>query len=32
MMVIFFILVWQFLPETMGISLEELQKRLGIED
>jgi MFS family permease len=32
MMVIFFILVWMFLPETMGISLEELQKRLGIED
>jgi sugar porter (SP) family MFS transporter len=32
MMVIFFVLLWQFLPETMGISLEELQKRLGIED
>jgi len=32
MMVIFFILLWRFLPETMGISLEELQKRLGIED
>ncbi len=30
MMVIQFFLVWKFLPETKGISLEELQKRLGV--
>jgi hypothetical protein len=30
MMVAQFILVAKFLPETKGISLEELQKRLGI--
>ena len=29
MMVLQFVLVWRFLPETKGASLEELQKRLG---
>ena len=32
MMVLQFMLVLRFLPETKGISLEELQKRLGVED
>jgi MFS transporter, SP family, xylose:H+ symportor len=32
MMVLQFVLVLQFLPETKGISLEELQKRLGVVD
>jgi sugar porter (SP) family MFS transporter len=32
MMVLQFILVWKFLPETKGVSLEELQKRLGVQD
>jgi sugar porter (SP) family MFS transporter len=31
MMVAQFVLVWKFLPETKGVSLEELQKRLGVE-
>lgn len=31
MMVLQFMLVLKFLPETKGISLEELQKRLGVE-
>jgi sugar porter (SP) family MFS transporter len=31
MMVLQFVLVWMFLPETKGISLEEIQHRLGIE-
>ena len=30
MMVVQFFLVWKFLPETKGVSLEELQKRLGV--
>jgi SP family xylose:H+ symportor-like MFS transporter len=32
MMVLQFVLVAKFLPETKGVSLEELQKRLGVED
>jgi sugar porter (SP) family MFS transporter len=32
MMVVQFVLVWKYLPETKGASLEELQKRLGVED
>jgi len=32
MMVVQFVLVWKYLPETKGVSLEELQKRLGVED
>jgi SP family xylose:H+ symportor-like MFS transporter len=32
MMVLQFILVWKFLPETKGVSLEELQKRLGVKE
>jgi len=32
MMVLQFFLVLKFLPETKGISLEELQKRLGVVD
>ena len=32
MMVLQFVLVLKFLPETKGVSLEELQKRLGVED
>jgi MFS family permease len=32
MMVLQFILVWKFLPETKGLSLEELQKRLGVKE
>ena len=32
MMVLQFFLVWRFLPETKGISLEALQKRLGVAD
>jgi hypothetical protein len=32
MMVLQFFLVLAFLPETKGISLEELQKRLGVAD
>jgi len=32
MMVLQLILVWKYLPETKGISLEALQKRLGIAD
>ncbi len=32
MMVLQFILVLKFLPETKGVSLEELQKRLGVVD
>ena len=31
MMVLQFVLVWMFLPETKGISLEQIQHRLGIE-
>jgi hypothetical protein len=30
MMVLQFVLVLRYLPETKGISLEELQKRLGV--
>lgn len=32
MMVLQFVLVLAFLPETKGVSLEELQKRLGVAD
>ena len=32
MMVLQFFLVLKFLPETKGVSLEELQKRLGVKD
>jgi len=32
MMVVQFVLVLKYLPETKGVSLEELQKRLGAED
>jgi len=32
MMVVQFVLVWKYPPETKGVSLEELQKRLGVED
>jgi SP family xylose:H+ symportor-like MFS transporter len=32
MMVLQFILVWKFLPETKGVSLEKLQKQLGVQD
>ena len=32
MMVLQFFLVWIFLPETKGVSLEELQRRLKIEE
>jgi hypothetical protein len=32
MMVVQFVLVLKFLPETKGVSLEELQKRLGVTD
>jgi SP family xylose:H+ symportor-like MFS transporter len=31
MMVLQFILVWMFLPETKGMSLEQIQHRLGID-
>lgn len=31
MMVLQFVLVWRFLPETKGVSLEEIQRTLGIE-
>jgi len=31
MMVVQFVLVWRFLPETKGVSLEEIQRTLGIE-
>jgi sugar porter (SP) family MFS transporter len=31
MMALQFVLVWVFLPETKGVSLEEIQRRLGIE-
>ena len=30
MMVLQFFMVWKFLPETKGVSLEEIQKKLGI--
>lgn len=32
MMVLQFVLVWKYLPETKGVSLEELQKQLGVQD
>jgi len=32
MMVLQFILVWIYLPETKGASLEEIQRRLGAGD
>ncbi len=32
MMVLQFVLVRKYLPETKGVSLEQLQKRLGVED
>ena len=32
MMVLQFILVWKYLPETKGVSLEELQRQLGVQD
>jgi MFS transporter, SP family, xylose:H+ symportor len=32
MMVLQFVLVFKYLPETKGVSLEELQKRLGVTD
>lgn len=31
MMLLQFVLVWRFLPESKGISLEEMQRHLGIE-
>ena len=31
MMVRQFVLVWRFLPETKGVSLEQIQRTLGIE-
>lgn len=31
MMVLQLVLVWKFLPETKGVSLEEMQRHLGIE-
>ena len=31
MMVLQFVLVWRFLPETKGVSLEQIQRTLGIE-
>jgi sugar porter (SP) family MFS transporter len=31
MMVLQFVLVWRFLPETKGVSLEQIQRKLGIE-
>lgn len=31
MMALQFVMVWLFLPETKGVSLEEIQRRLGIE-
>jgi hypothetical protein len=31
-MVLQFFMVLKFLPETKGVSLEELQKRLGVAD
>ena len=31
MMVLQFVLVWLFLPETKGVSLEQIQRTLGIE-
>jgi hypothetical protein len=31
MMVLQFVLVWRFLPETKGVSLEQIQRQLGIE-
>jgi sugar porter (SP) family MFS transporter len=31
MMALQFVMVWVFLPETKGVSLEEIQRRLGIE-
>jgi MFS transporter, SP family, xylose:H+ symportor len=31
MMALQFVMVWAFLPETKGVSLEEIQRRLGIE-
>ena len=31
MMVLQFVLVWRFLPETKGVSLETIQRTLGIE-
>ena len=31
MMVLQFVVVLAFLPETKGVSLEEIQRRLGIE-
>lgn len=32
MMAVFFVLVLKYLPETKGVSLEELQQRFGVED
>jgi len=31
MMVVQFFVVWKYLPETKGVSLEELEKRLGVQ-
>jgi MFS transporter, SP family, xylose:H+ symportor len=31
MMLLQFVLVWKFLPETKGVSLEQIQRKLGIE-
>jgi sugar porter (SP) family MFS transporter len=31
MMALQFVVVWRFLPETKGVSLEQIQKKLGIE-
>jgi hypothetical protein len=31
MMVLQFLLVWRFLPETKGVSLEQIQRTLGID-
>ena len=31
MMVLQLVLVWKYLPETKGVSLEQIQRQLGIE-
>jgi hypothetical protein len=31
MMALQFVVVWRVLPETKGVSLEEIQRKLGIE-
>lgn len=31
MMVVQFVVIWRYLPETKGVSLEQIQRRMGIE-